>query len=81
MNKRLLAFIEQFLYTLPNINPESGRNTKKNEDVAGVAADRELALIWANGLDDFEALERHEKVSFAAVMNQFVQVPESLTKF
>lgn len=46
--------------------------------MAGVAADKDLALIWVNGLDDFEALERHEKVRFAAVMNQFVQVAESL---
>lgn len=46
--------------------------------MAGVAADKELALIWVNGLDDFEALERHERVRFAAVMNQFVQVSESL---
>jgi hypothetical protein len=46
--------------------------------MAGVAADKELALIWVNGLDDFEALERHEKVRFAAVMSQFVQVSESL---
>lgn len=81
MNKYLLAFIEQCLYTRPTIDPESGRNTKKNADVAGVAVDKELALIGASGLDDFDALERHEKVSFAAVRNQFVQVPESLTKF
>ena len=46
--------------------------------MAGVAADEELALIWMNGLDDFGALDRHEKIRFAAVMNQFAQVSESL---
>jgi hypothetical protein len=46
--------------------------------MAGVASDKELALIWMNGLDDFAALERHEKIRFAAVMNQFAQVSESL---
>jgi hypothetical protein len=44
MNKYLLAFIEQFLSTLPTTDLEAGRNTQKNADVAGVAADKELAL-------------------------------------
>lgn len=46
--------------------------------MAGVAADKELALIWMNGLDDFDTLERHEKLRFAAVMSQFAQVSESV---
>ena len=46
--------------------------------MSGVAADKELAHIWMNGLNDFNSLEQHDKVRFAAVMSQFVQVSESL---
>ena len=31
--------------------------------MSGVAADKELALSWMNGLDDFETLEKHEKIA------------------
>ncbi len=48
--------------------------------MAGVVADKQLALLGVNGLDDFEGLERHEKVRFAALMHQRVQVSVPLRR-